>query len=175
MSRLSEQTSQLIRDELRLAQLEMTAKGKKAGLGVGLFGGAGVFALYGLACLVAAAILGLAGPVPDWLAAIIVGARPVRGRRMAAIVGKREVAQATPPTPRTSRRRRQAGRPDPQIRKPLMSDTDPPAESEQAQMHASIEQARAELADTVDALSDRLNVKARANDKVTESQRPRRR
>ena len=51
----------------------MAEKGKKAGIGAGLFGGAGLFALYGLGCLIAAAILGLAGPVPDWLAAIIVG------------------------------------------------------------------------------------------------------
>lgn len=34
----------------------MTQKGKKAGIGVGLFGGAGLLALYGAGCLVAAAI-----------------------------------------------------------------------------------------------------------------------
>jgi hypothetical protein len=97
VARMSEQTSRLIRDEMRLAQAEMTAKGKAAGIGAGLFGGAGLFALYGLACLVAAAILALAGPVPDWLAAVIIGIALFAG--VAAVVGKREVSAATPPVP----------------------------------------------------------------------------
>lgn len=99
VSRMSEQTSRLIRDELRLAQLEMAEKGKKAGIGAGLFGGAGLFALYGLACLVAAAVLALAGPVPDWLAALIVGAALFAIAGIAAVVGKREVSAATPAVP----------------------------------------------------------------------------
>lgn len=99
VSQMSEQTSRLIRDELRLAQAEMTAKGKKAGLGAGLFGGAGLFALYGIGALIAAAILGLAGPLPDWLAALIVGVVLLAIAGIAALVGKREVTQATPPLP----------------------------------------------------------------------------
>jgi uncharacterized membrane protein YqjE len=99
VSALSEQTTRLIRDELRLAQLEMTEKGKKAGLGVGLFGGAGVIALYGLGCLVAAAVLGLAVAMSPWLAAIIVAVVLFAVAGVAAMVGKREVAQATPPVP----------------------------------------------------------------------------
>lgn len=99
VARMSEQTSRLIRDEMRLAQAEMTAKGKAAGIGAGLFGGAGLFALYGLACLVTAAILGLAGPVPDWLAAVIVGIALFVVAGIAALIGKREVSAATPPVP----------------------------------------------------------------------------
>jgi uncharacterized membrane protein YqjE len=99
VARVSEQTSRLVRDELRLAQLELAEKGKKAGIGAGLFGGAGIFALYGLACLVAAAVLGLAGPVPDWLAAIIIGAALFAVAGIATLVGKREVTEATPPVP----------------------------------------------------------------------------
>jgi hypothetical protein len=99
VSRMSEQTSRLIRDELRLAQLEMAEKGKKAGIGAGLFGSAGLFALYGLACLIAAAILGLAGPVPDWLAAIIIGVALFVVAGVAALIGKREVTEAAPPVP----------------------------------------------------------------------------
>ena len=99
VARVSAQTSQLIRDELRLAQLEMTQKGKKAGLGVGLFGGAGVIALFGVACLIAAAVLGLAGPIPDWAAALIVGAALLIAAALAALMGKREVAAASPPVP----------------------------------------------------------------------------
>ena len=99
VSQLTEQTSRLIRDELRLAQLELTAKGKRAGAGAGLFGGAGLFALYGLGCLIAAAILGLAGPLPDWLAALIVGVVLFAIAGVAALIGKREVSSATPPIP----------------------------------------------------------------------------
>lgn len=99
VSRMSEQTSRLIRDELRLAQAEMTAKGKRAGLGAGMFGSAGLFAVFGLGCLVAAAVLALAGPVSDWLAALIVGAALFVVAGGAALVGKKEVAQATPPVP----------------------------------------------------------------------------
>ena len=99
ISQVSEQTSRLVRDEMRLARAEMTQKGKKAGLGVGLFGGAGLLALYGLACFVAAAILALAGPVPDWVAAVIVGAALVIVAAVAALIGKREVSQATPLLP----------------------------------------------------------------------------
>lgn len=99
VAQLSEQTSRLIRDELRLAQLELTAKGKRAGAGAGLFGGAGMFALYGVGCLIAAAILGLAGPVPDWLAALIVGVVLLAVAGIAAIIGKREISSATPPVP----------------------------------------------------------------------------
>jgi uncharacterized membrane protein YqjE len=99
MSRLSEQTTRLIRDELRLAQLELTEKGKKAGLGAGLFGGAGVIALYGLGCFVAAAVLGLAVAISAWLAALIVGVVLFAVAGVAALIGKREVTQATPPVP----------------------------------------------------------------------------
>jgi hypothetical protein len=99
VSQVSEHTSRLIRDELRLAQAEMAAKGKKAGVGAGLFGGAGLFALYGLGALIAAAILGLAGPLPDWLAALIVGVALLAVAGIAALVGKREVSQAAPPLP----------------------------------------------------------------------------
>ena len=99
VSRVSEQTSRLIRDELRLAQLEMAEKGKKAGIGAGLFGGAGVLGLFGLACLITAAILGLAVVLPDWLAAVIVGLVLLAAAAVAAMVGKREVSSATPPVP----------------------------------------------------------------------------
>src|ERR1700744_1171865 len=65
VKRLSEQVSALVRDELKLAQLEMTRKGKQAGIGAGMFGASGLIALYGVACLPAWAVPGLrpvAGP-----------------------------------------------------------------------------------------------------------------
>jgi uncharacterized membrane protein YqjE len=99
VARMSEQTSRLIRDELRLAQAEMKQKGKRAGLGVGLFGGAGLLSLFGLGCLVAAAVLALAGPLADWLAALIVGVALFVVAGVGAILGKKEIAEATPPLP----------------------------------------------------------------------------
>ena len=99
IQRMSEQVSRLVRDELELARAELTYKGKKAGLGVGLFGGAGIIALYGVGCLVAAAILGLAAGVPYWLAALIVAVVLFAIAGGAVIFGHREVQEATPPVP----------------------------------------------------------------------------
>lgn len=96
---LSQQTSTLVRQELRLAQLEMQDKGKKAGIGVGLFGGAGVVAFYGAGALVTAAILALATAVDGWLAALIVAVVLFAVAGIAALVGKKEVTDATPPVP----------------------------------------------------------------------------
>ena len=60
---LSDDLSTLVRQELRLAQAEMKEKGKKAGIGAGLFGGAGIVGLLALgtltACLVAALATGM--------------------------------------------------------------------------------------------------------------------
>lgn len=99
VAKVSEHTSRLLRDELRLAQLEMTQKGKKFGFGAGLFGGAGLLAVFGLGCLVATAVLALAGPLADWLAALIVGVILFVIAGVAALMGKREVKQATPAMP----------------------------------------------------------------------------
>jgi uncharacterized membrane protein YqjE len=96
---LTEQVPQLIRSEIRLAQAEMTEKGKRAGLGIGMFSVAGLLAFLGLCCVVTTAILGLAHALPDWLAALLVGVVLFAGAGIAALVGKKEVAQATPPAP----------------------------------------------------------------------------
>jgi hypothetical protein len=99
VKQLSEQVSRLVRDELRLAQLEMTRKGKRAGLGVGMLGGGGLIALYGLACLVTAAIIGLAAAVPAWLAALIVGVVLLAASAVAAILGRGQLRRAAPAVP----------------------------------------------------------------------------
>jgi len=99
VKQLSEQSSQLIHDELRLAKAELAEKGKRAGLGAGLFGGAGLLAAYGLGAFVAAAILALAGPLSGWLAALLVGIALFLVAGMSALVGKREVKHAAPPVP----------------------------------------------------------------------------
>jgi MFS family permease len=99
LSRVPAQTSQLVRDEIRLAQAELTQKGKRAGIGAGLFGGAGVFGFYGVGALVAAAILGLATTVDGWVAALIVAAALFVIAGIAALIGKANVSKATPPVP----------------------------------------------------------------------------
>jgi uncharacterized membrane protein YqjE len=96
---MTEQVSVLIRDELKLARLEMTSKGKQAALGVGMFGASGVVALYGVGCLLACAIIALSGAVAAWLAALIVGAVLLAVAGIAALVGKQRLGKATPPVP----------------------------------------------------------------------------
>ncbi len=99
VKQLSEQSSRLARQEAELAKAELAAKGKRAGLGAGMFGGAGLLGLYALGALTAAAILGLASAVAAWLAALIVAA--VFGAIAGVLVlqGRSKVAQATPPVP----------------------------------------------------------------------------
>jgi MFS family permease len=99
VTRASEQISRLVRNEMLLAQAELKEKGKRAGTGVGLFGAAGLTALYGVGALIAGAIIGLAAAVPAWLAAVIVGVVLLAIAGVAALMGKKEVQQATPPIP----------------------------------------------------------------------------
>jgi hypothetical protein len=91
--------STLVRDEIRLAQLDLTDKGKKVGIGAGALGGAGALAYLGLATLIAAAVLGLAEAVPGWLAALIVGLVVLVVAGVLALVGRNKVRAATPPVP----------------------------------------------------------------------------
>src|SRR4051812_15946759 len=86
---LSTQVSTLVRQELELARVELTAKGKEAGIGAGMFGGAGVMALYGVGALVAAAIIALSTAVAGWLAAVIVGVVLLAVAGVLALMGKR--------------------------------------------------------------------------------------
>lgn len=99
VSRMTEEISTLVRDEIKLAQLEFTSKAKKTGAGLGLFGGAGALAWFGFGAFVAAAILGLATVLPGWLAALIVGAVLFAVAGIAAMLGRKEVTQAAPPLP----------------------------------------------------------------------------
>ncbi len=99
VKQLSEQTSRLARQEVELAKAELAIKGKRAGLGLGMFGGAGAFGFYALGALIAAAILGLSTAVKPWLAALIIGVVLLAAAGIAALVGKNKVQQATPPVP----------------------------------------------------------------------------
>jgi uncharacterized membrane protein YqjE len=96
---LSEQTTALVRQEVELAKAELREKGKSAGLGAGMFGGAGLLGLYALGALTACLILALAIVMDAWLAALIValGYGAIAG--MLALTGKKKVEEGTPPVP----------------------------------------------------------------------------
>jgi uncharacterized membrane protein YqjE len=96
---LTEQSSTLIRQELRLATAELQEKGKHAGVGAGMFGGAGVVALFGVGALIAAAIIGLGTLIEPWIAAVIVGVVLLAVAGVVALLGKKQVQQATPAKP----------------------------------------------------------------------------
>lgn len=99
VKRAASQTAELVRKEMQLGQLELKDKGRRAGKGVGLLGGAGVVAFYGGAALVAAAVLGLAEAVDPWLSALIVGAVLVVIAAVVGLVGKKKTSDALPPKP----------------------------------------------------------------------------
>ncbi|HEY6592548.1 MAG TPA: phage holin family protein [Asanoa sp.] len=103
VSRLSEQVSTLVKDELTLARAELVEKGKRAGRGAGLLGGTAVLALYGVGALIATAILLLDLVWPAWLAALVVAVVIFLIAGVLALIGRKEVQQATPPLPEAAK------------------------------------------------------------------------
>jgi uncharacterized membrane protein YqjE len=99
LKQLSDQTTTLVRQEIELAKLELQEKGKKAGIGAGMFGGAGVFGLYAVGALTATIILALATFLPGWVAALIVTVIYAAIAGVLALRGKSQVKEATPPMP----------------------------------------------------------------------------
>ena len=97
--RLSNQTTELVRHEVELAKAELRVKGKRAGTGAGMFGGAGALGLYALGALTAAIIAGIAEALPVWASALIVAALYGAIAGILALRGKKKVQQATPPLP----------------------------------------------------------------------------
>ena len=96
---LSEQTTRLVHQELELAKAELTQKGKQAGAGAGLFGGAGALGLAALGALAACFILALNAIMPAWLAALIVAVVYGAIAAFLALRGRDKVKQATPLVP----------------------------------------------------------------------------
>jgi uncharacterized membrane protein YqjE len=99
LKELSSQTTALVRQELELAKAEMAEKGKRAGIGIGLFSGAGLLAFFGVAALVTTAILALSLAVAAWLSALIVAAVLFTGAAALGLGGRSQVQEATPPAP----------------------------------------------------------------------------
>jgi uncharacterized membrane protein YqjE len=118
---LTEQTRTLARQEIELAKAELTEKGRKAGLGAGMLGAAGLFGFFAFATLTACAVLALATAIDGWLAALIVAAAYGAIAGVLALSGRKQVAEAVPPVPeqtvdevkedvRWTKQRAQAGR-----------------------------------------------------------------
>jgi uncharacterized membrane protein YqjE len=99
VQRASEQITVLVRDEIALAKAELTEKAKHAGIGVGLFGGSGALALYGVGTLIATLIIVLDLMMPLWLSALIVTVVLFAVAGILALLGKRQVSRAVPPEP----------------------------------------------------------------------------
>ncbi len=181
---LTEQMSTLVRDEMRLAQAEMTQKGKTAGIGIGLFSGAGLIAFFGL---------GRADRHGDPRARPCrrrMGRRPDRDhralrhrRRPRAAWARRTSRRRHPPTPR--RRSKASSRTSrPSRDEADMSTSDIHTNGTEAQQHPTsstpttsndpddiredIERTRENLAETVDALHAKLDVKTHAKARIAE-------
>ncbi|HEX4717250.1 MAG TPA: phage holin family protein [Thermoleophilaceae bacterium] len=99
VKQLSDQTTTLVRQEVELAKAELAEKGKKAGIGAGMFGGAGLFGVFAFGALTATFILALSEAVTPWLAALIVTLVYGAIAAVLALQGKNKVQEATPPVP----------------------------------------------------------------------------
>jgi hypothetical protein len=96
---LADQVTTLVKQEIDLAKAEVSEKGKRAGIGAGMFGGAGVLGLLALGSLTASVIAALATGMPLWLAALIVGAVYAAVAGVLALQGRNKVQEAGPPLP----------------------------------------------------------------------------
>lgn len=99
VQRASAQLSDLVRQEMRLARVEMAVKGRKAGFGGGMFGGAGLLSGIALLALTGAAISAIALVLPVWASCLIVAGALLAVAGVMAMVGRREFHRAVPPTP----------------------------------------------------------------------------
>ena len=99
LKELSDHTTTLVKQELDLAKAELAEKGKQAGIGAGMFGGAGLFGVGAFAALTACVIAALATGMDVWLAALIVAVVYAAVAGVMAITGKKKVQEAVPPVP----------------------------------------------------------------------------
>lgn len=93
------QMSRLVRDEMRLARLEMQDKTSAAAKGAGLAGVGGLLLFYGGAASIVAAALALALVLPAWAAALLVGVVLIALGAALTIAGKKSVTANVPPIP----------------------------------------------------------------------------
>ena len=103
LKELSDQSTTLIKQEVELAKAELQEKGKQAGMGAGMFGGAGLFGIGAFAALTTAVIAVLSTAMETWIAALIVGVVYGAVAGVLAMTGKKKVQEAAPPVPEQAR------------------------------------------------------------------------
>ena len=131
----------------------MTEKGKKAGVGLGMFGGAGLVGLLASLSLTTCLIAVLATQMKVWIAALIVTVVYGAIAGALALQGKNRVAEATPPVPEQTV---ESVKEDVQWAKT------------QVAIREEIEQTRERMGDTVDALGYKADVPARAKESLND-------
>jgi uncharacterized membrane protein YqjE len=99
VKQLSEQTTTLVRKEIELAKAELSQKGKVAGEGAGMFGGAAVVGLLAAAALTATIIALLDKAMDFWIAALIVALVYGAIAAVLALQGRDRVKKGMPPAP----------------------------------------------------------------------------
>ena len=101
-AQLGEQLPRLMRDEVALARAELFARGKQAKVGGGMLAAAVVVGLGGWLAMVAAAIAGLAGALPVWASALVVGVALAVAAGSLVALGRSRLARSVPPLPVTT-------------------------------------------------------------------------
>jgi uncharacterized membrane protein YqjE len=99
LKELSDHTTTLVRKEIELAKTELGEKGKKAGMGAGMFGGAGLFGIFAFAALTTCIIVALDSAMELWLAALIVAVVYGAIAAVLGLQGRNKVQEAGPPVP----------------------------------------------------------------------------
>ncbi|HEY3577400.1 MAG TPA: phage holin family protein [Gaiellaceae bacterium] len=99
VKQLSNQFSTLVRQEVELAKTEAAEKGKKAGVGAGMLGGAGVAGLLLLGSLTAFLIIVLALAIPAWASALLVTALWAAVAGVLALEGRNKLHEIGKPIP----------------------------------------------------------------------------
>lgn len=100
-ARLSNQAGLLFRQEIQLAQAEMTRKATRAGRNVALIGAGAMLGMGGFYALVAATVLLLSRYMSAWLAALLVGVVLALAAAVLVAYGVRQIKSIDPAPRRT--------------------------------------------------------------------------
>lgn len=96
VSRLHLETSQLVRDEIRLAHEEFREAARYAAIGVGVSAVADLFVALGAVAMAGAAVAALALVMPGWAAALVVGLALWSGAGVVLLLNRLQIRQANP-------------------------------------------------------------------------------
>ena len=98
IANIREDVKAMVQGEVELAKAELVPAAKSAGIGAGLFAGAGYFAISALSLLFTAAALGIfALGLPLWLSFLIMGVFLLLIAGVLGLIGLRNVKKVKPP------------------------------------------------------------------------------